>query len=334
MLFNYDHPELVFSMASFLLNLGDDYQNEFFDCIPVRASNLTEDFSEITKRLDEELEEMSGEKYFEDDEVIDLKSVKFALFGIYPKTDLDQRAIASFFDNNLERIMLWLDWHPWPKNLTSFVNIPKKTFFNEIKTCLEVLNDEGYIFPSPWHKAEKAMLSNDFNNPVSARYWRAFLVSKSTGFNYMAKRGADFLLFNSIVDELIDDRESSLVSDFEKDFDAMEIEVEEMVAKISDDHPLFAVAKQIGRPVGCLFLGEVQEYFNVSDILQLGVKKFPWLCFISYTFDGQMYAYFESKKFPFKGITRNSILSIKDFSCQDELLVAIKNEIIRFKEKD
>ncbi len=332
MLFNYDHPELAFSMATFMLNLEKENQNEIFDCIPIRARNLSEDFSEITKRLDDDLVKLSGEKYFADDEFIDFKTVKFALFGIYPKTDSDQAAIASFFDKNKEKIMLWLDWHPWPARLTSFVSIPGKTYFNELKTCLEVLSDEGYLISTPWHKAEKAMIWHDFTNPVSARYLQAFLVSKSTGFNYMAKRGSDFLLFNDMVDELIDDKENSIVSNLEKDFEAMETEVKEMVNKISDDHPMFSVTKEIGRPVGCLLLDEVSDYFNARDILNLGVEKFPWLCFVSFIFEGQRYAYFESKKFSFKGFTRDTTLTLDDFSNEDELLVTIKEEVLKFKE--
>ena len=176
------------------------------------------------------------------------------------------------------------------------------------------------------------MLSHDLSDPLAARYWKAFLVSKSMGYNNFAKRGADFLLFLEIMNELIDNKESTIISDLENDFEAMELEVEEMVKQISDDHPLFRETKKMGRPVGCLFLEDVSEYFNVREMLKIGSQKYPWLCFISYAFNGQRYAYFESEKLTFRDIKRGKVLTVDDYSTQEELLLSIKEEIVKFKE--
>ncbi|MFZ4632107.1 MAG: hypothetical protein ACOYL8_02770 [Patescibacteria group bacterium] len=333
-LFNAEHPAPVFAMAAFIMNLEEKYNNDIIDFIPIKARDLLRTLSDLVEIIDDDIDklESTGE---EDDSIEDepdnedYEPVKYALFGIYPKTKADEKAIASFFYDNSERIMLWIDWHEWPENLASYVKLPENIFFNRIKTCLEVLSDEGYIFPQAWSKSEKAMLSHNLEDPLAARYWKAFLVSKSVGFNNFANKGADFLLFSSIIEELILNKENEIITNIEQSFDLMESEKEELVARISDDNPLFKEAKEIGRSVGYLFLEDVPEYFDARDILKRGTEKFPWLCVVRYLINGLEYVHFESEKFPVDEIMR----SHEPLPSENEnVLKIIKAELLCFKE--
>ena len=337
-LFNSEHPAPVFAMAAFIINLEEKYDNDIIDFIPIKPRDLLKTFSELVEIIDDDIDklESTGEEneddYLDDEpDNEDFEPIKYVLFGIYPRTKSEEKAIATFFCENSERIIFWIDWHEWPANLASFINIPGKIFFNQIKTCLEVLSDEGYIFPQDWSKSEKAILSHNLEDPIAARYWKAFLVSKSVGFNNLANKGADFLLFSSIVEELTNDQENITITNVANGFEPMESEKEEIVSRISGDHPLFKEAKDIGRAVGYLFLEEVPEYFDARDILKRGAEKFPWLCVVRYLINGLEYVHFESEKFPVDDIMRSYEPLPKE---NENVLKIINAELLCFKETD
>jgi hypothetical protein len=329
-LYNSDHPELIFAIATFMLNLDEKHKDEICDIIPFKTINLNDDLFKYKIDLDNEIKIVTGEKYFDNPEDTDTKRVKYALFGIYPKNEEETQMIASFFDDQAERIMLWLDWHSWPANLLSFLEHSDRIHVDEIKTCLEVMEKSDYFFPPEWLEAEKAMISKNSDNKLAARYWKKFLEAKSIGKNLSAENGSDYIFFSGSINEIADGQENEIISEVEEAFEFMVMEMEEVLKKFDDNNPIFAEAKKIGRPVGVLVLGEVPNYFNTEDILSYGREKFPWLCILRYTINNIPYIYFDSEKIPVAEIARKyQCNALKEI----ELLKILNNELLSFKEK-
>ena len=329
-LYNSDHPELIFAIATFMLNLDEKHKDEICDILPFKTINLNDDLSKYKIDLDNEIQIVTGEKYFDDPEDTDTKRVKYALFGIYPKNEEEIRTIASFFDDQAERIMLWLDWHSWPANLWSFLNHSERFHVDEVQTCLEVMGKINYFVPPEWLEGESAIMSKNPKNKLAAKYWKKFLKAKSIGKNLSAENGSDYIFFSDSVNEIADGQENEIIGETEEAFDAMVMEMEDILKKFDDNNPIFAESKKIGRPVGCLILGEVQNCFNTDEVLNYGREKYPWLCILRYTINNIPYVYFDSEKIPIAEIAsryKNDTLK------ETELLKILNNELLIFKEK-
>lgn len=81
--------------------------------------------------------------------------------------------------------------------------------------------------------------------------------------------------------------------------------VSELIQLFSDEHPLFKRAKTKGRPVGYLFLDEIEDYIDVDSILDFGVKKFPRLSLVEFSFQGKPRLLAKSSKIPIVEIMEN-----------------------------
>lgn len=331
-LFNSDYPELAFSISTFVANLNkEDYPDELCCIIPTKTINLNKDLSKIKESLDDQIEIITGGRYFENLNEEKGKVVKYALFGIYPANEEEEKKIAKFFDRHSENILLWLDWHQWPENLLSFLNRSENFLHNEIMTCLELLGNNNYQVPSEWLKTEMAMIVNDLDNNWAARYWKTFLLSKSAGYNTFSEEGSDFIIFSNFISEILNDEINEGLNQIEEMFVLMEDEADDLKNKWVDDHPIFIKAKQIGRPVGCLFLDNVEDYFNAQEIIEDGSKQFPWLCILRYYIDGLAYISICSDKIDAQEIINNYEFCVDE---EESLYKILNEEILRFQESN
>lgn len=329
-LYNPNYPELVFAIAAFMANLDREHSEEVCDFIPIKTLDLAREMIDIKKDLDKEIEVMWGEKYFDGEEDEDREPVKYALFGIFPTTENETKVIASFFYENKEKIMLWVDWHIWPDNLLSFLKTSDRIFISEIKTCSEIMRENNFDIPDIWLAVEKAMIMHDMSNEWAARYLKAFLVARSAGQNYFTEKGSDFVIFFTFISEILDDKENEELSKVEDEFMDMLNETDIMGESFVDDHPIFIEAKKLGRPVGCLLLEEVTDYFNSDEILFEGLKKFPWLCILRFRINNVIYLLFDSEKLEIKDLVE----TYQKYAKQEEEFFKILNaEILRFKEE-
>lgn len=329
-LFNSNHPELVFAIAAFMANLDKEHSEEVCDFIPIKTSDLSKSMSEIKAKLDKEIEIVWGESYFDESENNN-EAIKYVLFGIFPANESEDGIIASFFYDNKEQIMLWVDWHLWPKGLLSFIHTSDRVLINKIKTCLELMMENGYEFPEIWLQAERAMITHDMTNDWAARYLRAFLVARAAGQNYFTENGSDFVIFFTFVSEILDDRENEELSKVEDEFMDMVQETDIMAESFTDDHPIFLEAKKIGRPVGCLLLDEVADYFNTDEILLEGLKKYPWLCVLRYKINDTIYLFFDSEKLNLKDLIETYQKYTKQ---EEEFFKILSAEVLRYKDND
>lgn len=329
-LYNSNHPELVFAIAAFMANLDREHSEEVCDYIPIKTADLTRKLPDIKEELDNEIEIVWGEKYFDEPEEEDNKPIKYALFGIFPANENENEIIAKFFYENKERIMLWVDWHFWPEGLLIFLKTSDKFFISEIKTCSELMKENNYNIPDVWLDAEKAMVTHDMTNDWAARYLQAFLVARASGQNYFSEKGSDFVVFYTLISEILEDKENEELSKVADEFLDMVSETDVMVESFVDDHPIFLEAKERGRPVGCLLLDEVADYFNSDEILFEGLKKFPWLCILRFRINDVVFLLFDSEKLEIKDLIETYQKYAKH---EEEFFKILNSELLRFKEE-
>jgi len=192
------------------------------------------------------------------------------------------------------------------------------------------MEEADYFVSSEWVENEKAIISKNPENKLSVKFWKKFSAAKLIGKNLSAENGSDYIIFSDLIDEITEGRENSILGEAESAFDFMVIEMEELIKKFDDNNPIFAEAKKIGRPVGCLILGEVQNCFNTEEVLNYGREKYPWLCILRYTINNIPYVYFDSDKLP---IAEIAIKYKHDTLQEAELLKMLNDEILSFVEE-
>lgn len=335
-LFNPDCPELIFSVASFVLAIEKEHHSDQCVFMPFKPCELGKDLTIIQKELDNELQKLIGDDYFNGR--VNPGQNKYALFGIHPKDEYDAREIANFFDKHAEDIIMWADYHVWPDNLLMFLSSQnEKVIIDHTCSCLEKMKHTSSP-PEEWLKAEEAMMYKNINNPLAARYLKNFFVmknswqsvnelEKSNGGEEIDEDAALFVLFNSIITELIKQTENLFITHSEVIYDQKFKKPAQVMGSFSDLHPIFAEAKKLGRSVGCLVLDRVEDYFDSQEVIAKGLEKFPWLCILSYRIGQKNFVAFESRYLPIHKMVDEVTVSQLSFA---ELLKRLSTEVLRF----
>lgn len=324
-LYNPDHPELIFSAAVVYLNLKEQYPNEGYLLLPMRASDLNKPESEITNQLARDMEVIMGDDYsyyFELD-----SEEKLVLLGIFPENKEGEKKILDFFAKNESKIILWVDWHDWGNNLPMYLkSVSNNIYIEPAEICLEILEKYSFeIFPGAL-EAEKAMVDFDTQNPLASRYLKAGVSSRSLGINMNMFEGCAYFYFMASVDELVVGKENKGISLMADKAIEMLMEAKEIKENFIDTFPEFEPAKAIGRPVGCLLLGEVKEYFCVEEVMEYGLRKYPWLCVVGFYLEGIYLFHFASEKIPISEIIKSYSPDIKS---REEFFKILNGEIVR-----
>src|SRR5680860_253649 len=297
----------VFSVASILLK-HEGIKNERCVAIPTKTKELLLNSPDALP-----LQEMYNDSKYneEDDEYNDYfiqtnnylnnqnQEEKIILVGIHPNNEEEEVILKEFVYLNREKINLWIDDTKWPIKILEYVKSENNNLhiFPEL-TCYEILLNLKVANNKSWLRTEKAVLNLDLTNKIAKRYLRAISVNKTTGTNLQTKDDFDFYLFMSIVIEIISKIRNPFITALEESFGQMKTMTKRSKEKLTDKNPIFKKAKKLGRPVGSMMLGKVQSYLDINELLEYGLKKYPWLCIVSATINSQNYLFMESKMIP------------------------------------
>jgi len=296
-LVNPSCPELVFTVATFILGIEKEHYSQRFVIMPFKPKELNRDLTSVQEALDHQLFKIIGHNYF-NNKPKNCQN-KYVLFGIRPQDEIDAKEIAFFFDKNSEEIIAWVDAHNWPDNLLAFLySQSQNIFIDSTRTYLQNLCPQHEI-KEEWIKAEEAMINKNINHPLAGRYLKSFMNLKNLddqeGEGDEAKA---FVLFNSIVNELVTGQENFGLTASEQTYDDNFKQASRHAENFSDQHPIFAEAKKKGRSVGCLVLDKFEDYFDAEEVMRRGLEKFPWLCVLRYRINERVFVVFSSKYLP------------------------------------
>ena len=228
---------------------------------------------------------------------------KIILVGIHPANKQEELIIKEFVYFNNEKIKFWFDDAKWPKKILKFIRSENNNIFiNSELTTFGILMSLEMTNNKNWLQAEKAIRRLDLKNETAKRYVQAMLVNRTTGKNYQLQDDFDFYLFMSIVNEIISKAKNPMITELEESFVLMEKKTMRSKQKLTDQNPIFRKAKRLGRPVGSIMLGKVQSYLDIQQLLEYGLKKYPWLCIVSATITNRKYLFMESKIIPIADI--------------------------------
>jgi len=347
------HPAIAIAIAAFIANLEEKFSGEPYEIIPIEVSDLKKTVIDLKIALNneikialnsysEESEDAEGDSdneiEFEDD--VDLirqdnhpDSAHYALFGIYPRGEKEEKIIFNFVEKNADRILIWADHHVWPDGLVVYLKSQcSKIAIKNDTDYSNLLTDLNICFPNDWLEVEKAIMEVDFEVSLALRYWGSFLVSKSVGDNLALAKANDCLLFMDMVTEIVSGLCNEDINYMYGFFEPMLSETNRIIESITPrgcENEIFESARACGRPVGYLDLGEVEEYLDFRNIMSYGVQVFPWLFIISFKSRNRNYLKFLSTKMPIISLTEDYV---KAGIGDQELLKAINIEVVNFKQ--
>ncbi len=323
--YNPQQPELMFSVAAIILSTDSTYPIS----IPRIASemhNAGPPLLFIKESMSEEEDDLSDELMME----LEKEEDEYIVLGIYPQEKGDEEILIKFLDKYEDKIKLWVDNHKWPPGLARYFNESSTlALIDDNCSCLELLAQVGYLIPEFWLKSEKALLNADMRNPLAARYYTALMVNRAIGKNNNREKDYENYFFQEIVNEIISADESKLVTELKEIFEDMIKKTKVIRSRLTDENPIFKRAKEIGRPIGCLLLNEIDSYLNVEAVIDYGVQKFPWLCVIGFYYQDHYRIIFHSQKIPMEQL----LMGYKPAEIGiSEVLVIMQEEVLRYKE--
>jgi hypothetical protein len=324
-LYNPDHPELIFAAAVVLLNIGETYPDEAYCLIPMPARDLNKEEHSITDQLAKDMSVVMKAdcSYMFEPEGVD----HYVLLGIHPENQEDERKIYNFFEKKEKNLYLWVDGHDWPENLSDFLQSQSEVIhLIPGVTCLQILGKNSYeIFPGAI-AAEKATVKLDMRNPLASRYLKIFLSNRSLGINMNMLESFAYFAFMASVDEIVENKENTGLSLMADAAYTMIEEADKIRENFVDDLPEFKKAKEMGRPVGCLLLGKVTESFCIEEVMEYGIQKYPWLCVVGFFIDDVYLFHFASEKIPITEIVKSYS---PDIQSREEFFKILNSEIVR-----
>lgn len=320
-----EHQELIYAVSIALLNTEDKYLDDSYSLIPKRAKDLNKEDEKLTNMIVNDITDIVGEDYsglFHSEQ-----KDYYILVGIHPETEKDYSKIYNFFEKNENEIILWIDWHEWPENLANFLKSQSdKIHIDKTKTPLQILEAIGYDVIADDLISEEAMIRTDMTNDNANRYWKIYLSARALGLNNNKLESLAYFSFLASVAEIIANEENKSLSEMVKAFNEMTEEAIRLENEFSDELPVFQKAKEMGRPVGCLILDDVSDYFFLEEIIGHGVKKYPWLCIVIFNYNGIRMYNCASEKIAISEIIKNYC---PDISRQEEFFKILNEEVIR-----
>jgi hypothetical protein len=320
---------LIFAMSSILWK----HENEVCIVLPIETKNLLSfDLNKIFSMsaiLDSENDDFAISSFnLPPDDGQD----KLIMLGVHAKNKEEEIILKQFAYDYGEQIMLWVDNNKWNPNLLKFL---KQTCSNIIisdkSSCLEKLVNLGYPTYQKWLKADRALENIDLRNDMAKRYIQAMTVNRVIAKNYDNYKDYESRIFMKVVDEILDDEKDYEISSLADLFMDMIVKTTSMRNKFSSKHPIFQKAKKMGRPVGYLNLGKIKSHVDIRDILEFGLRKFPWLCILVCNLNGQKQMYAKSTKIPIRKIL--SDYKEIDLSHYERLKI-MNTELVKYKAKN
>lgn len=319
--YNPDRADLIFAAAVIINKLW----GEKGIVIPGKIENFLDEKSTLDDGYwDEDDEEHNVQK----------NKNKIYLLDIGPNDSQEADIIRIFLERHKQEVVFWSDSHNWPDGVLKYLNEDIDCIrLNRNESVLEMLEKFGYESPRLWKKTADSMLdvqklTKDY---AALRYIEAFaascIMSKNSGQDEM------FKTFIQMINELLYGAVNNEITNLADFFYVIKEKTEKAKKMFSENFPIFRTAKKIGRPIGFLNLGEFRNDVNLGELLEHGIKKFPWLCIITYSIKGLQFSCASSTVFPVEYyINDKDIISlIKESATVYKLLNA---EVIIHKDPD
>lgn len=313
--FDPNQPGLVFSIAAILKKIGD---KQISILIPVRPKNLANENG--IRKLVYDLPVQGLLQNMGDDQMY--------VVGVGPNNQEEENILLDFIGRHGSEIAVWIDNHSWSESAWEIARqscLMKKYVSSSLISML-TLPYRDHI-QMDWQITEKALSSTKehivFGNPIAKKYFLALEVAWAITQNL--KNNYYIETFWSIVKEITYGKNNSEISCLADLAILMRDEASEAISRISDDHPYFAKAKAMGRPVGYLKMGEIPEHADIFTILNEGLKKFPHLVILDYSINGKELISGDSKDIDIDEIIN---YYFNDNIGKDSLLQLINAEVI------
>lgn len=326
-LYDPENVNCLFSMASVLLK----HEREQKIIIPTETKSLLSPKlkevlleTSIVKFDNTQLDEFNDDLRTCDDQII--------ILGLRPKNKKEAAIVAQFVSDYKRQIKLWIDDKNWQPDLYNYLRLDNQNIIatNE-SSCLSKLQKHGYPAPAIWLRIDKALQRNDLRNFVARRYIQAIAVNQVLVNNCFNDIDSQIQIFRLAIQEIIDKQLSYEISELADMFFDMKIKTEILKDNFSDTHPIFRKAKRLGCPVGYLYLKDMERSADIKSIVELGLKKYPWLCVVVYNIKDEKYIFVKSKYIPI-----NELLSYYgelDISI-NSLLKLLNAEVVNYKIKN
>lgn len=327
LLFNPNQPELIFSVATFFKN----YPDELIVVASATPYELT-DIQSMERIINEHKEAILKKRKKRG--VIDKKDIfstnKIGLLGIYPENKDACSCLIKFFEKNKKKIRLWIDNRSWDQGIQHYLSeFPKKIKIRPEKSYLEILQESELKIPPEWFLAEEAMKKTDLSNKLARRYltiMSAGIVQNDHNLNWTNYYLKNFSLASEELARGINDPELNRI---EKQINQAYDAESRLRRRFIDNAEAFARAKAMGRPIGFLYLGKINNFIDTASLLDYGKKKFPWLCIIMYINQGKCMIIADSNNLPIDGILERYRELIDDPKL---FLSALEKAVINFKQ--
>ncbi|HBA36453.1 TPA: hypothetical protein DCZ15_01100 [Candidatus Falkowbacteria bacterium] len=221
------------------------------------------------------------------------------LLGIDPENDQEAVDLLDFFDQNENRIKLWIDNHDWWANELHYVH-HKITKLNKRQSYLDILKRRGYPVPNSWLELNALMTSphrlvqtkSDMNFLKIIRLQRAFrvslIISRNLENNYFNP------IFLQAVEELIHGQPKSEIDTLYNLCAKMQKITEEAKKKFTWRPVHFPLALKNGIKIACCDLGSTEDYFDAPTLIEYANKLSP-NCVIYFTIQGNPHLFLKTE---------------------------------------
>lgn len=271
-LFNAEEIHLIFSIASIMRRKGEA------TIIPVVPSQIN-DWRKSEMDIQDTIFKYWEKRGLEINRIDTGPEPEFYILGVYPKTAEDISCLYRFAEENGDRIKIWADNHMWPdfEHLKSMRKICKNFKVSPVKSVLEIIQNSGYRFPRYWEASDHALSDAEaevWEDDLAYRIISAISVSLSIERNTMEQ-----VFLPSIyiaIGELISGKENYEIDRLLANFGDMI----SFTVKAKDKIEIFEGSEKYGRPIAYADLGDVEEYADITGIMEEAIGRFPWLCAI------------------------------------------------------
>lgn len=200
-----------------------------------------------------------------------IKQAPLYILGLGPEEDSDVPSFFNFFDQNEERIVLWIDDHDWKPEELKYLKNKIRVLKDE--SYLENLEQFGYTPPDGWKDMEIMMLTGEETYaPLIIRWRKALLISLILVNNLDDSRHLSDTLMN-IVTELLTEELNEEIEKLCAIFPDMEESTEAAMEEISLKSDFFSLSTDNGIEVALFDLGEIKAYIDLLKIIAVARKS-------------------------------------------------------------
>jgi hypothetical protein len=287
----------------------------------VQANQMVENMTFLQETISELITpEMIYEKMPED---------KVFVLNIHPTNKTEEEYLINFMQTHKEKIVMWADSSDcWETGFLHYLQSESagKIVADKTKSCLEILQANGFEVPNSWLEPEKGLMSCSITDALAARYLTALSSARIIDVNMGTVAEYYCTAFKECANEICYGRQSETLDSLIEEFLSAQRDVEEVKRMIDQESQKLTNGGENGRPIGFIELKDINQTMNLSDILAYGTEKFPWLFVILYSIGDNYQFMAHSHKLPITEVLEK--YKDKDIG---ELLSILRKEVTNFQ---